>query len=132
MAPHALKRRRLGEPPTHEGHFDAAAFLDHQDPTNGDLDNGGGIASTATNTAGAVENVGFSGDGEGAAGNIYNPNMFKLQVDELLAEMRPDYERKLKKIEKALHKLKVILERIPEHEPLPVGLKSKICGNRQI
>lgn len=132
MAPHALKRRRLDGSYSHEGHFDAAAFLDHQDPTKGDLNKGGGTASNVTDAAGAVEKVDSSGDAEGAARNIYNSNMFKLQVDELLAEMRPDYERKLKKVEKALHKLKAILERIPEQKPLPVSLLFKTYGSRQI
>lgn len=132
MGPHVVKRRRLDEPPNHEGHFDTAAFVNHRDPTNGDLDNAGGIASLATDAAGAVEKVDSCGDGEGAAGNIYNPNMFQLQVDELLAEMRPDYKGKLKKVEKALQKLKATLERIPEQEPLPVSLIFKTCDNRQI
>ena len=47
--------------------------------------------------------------------------MFKLQMDELLAEIQPDYERRLKKVEKALYKLKRILERIPDREPMPVS-----------
>lgn len=128
MAPHALKRRKVDQPSSHEGHPSAAD--DH--PNNGSLDNGGGTESAVKNAAGAAKKIDFGGNGEGVAGNIYNSNMFKLQMDELLAEMRPDYERRLKKVEKALHKLKAILERIPEQEPLPVSLTCTTRGSRQI
>ena len=90
------------------------------------------MASPVANAAGAVEGFNFGRYGEGAAGNTHDSNMFKLQLDELLAEMRPDYERRLKKVEKALHKLKGILEHIPERDPLPVSLASKSCGSGQI
>ncbi|SLM40170.1 Nrap protein [Lasallia pustulata] len=79
------------------------------------------MASAVTNAAGAVEEFDIGGYGEGAASTTHDSTMFKLQMDELLAEMRPDYERRLKKVEKALHKLKGILEHIPERDPLPVS-----------
>lgn len=90
------------------------------------------MASAVTNAAGAVEEFDFGGYGEGAAGTTHDSTMFKLQMDELLAEMRPDYERRLKKVEKALHKLKGILEHIPERDPLPVSPISKSCGTGQV
>lgn len=132
MAPHALKRRKLDQTSGHEGHPSAAAVPTGGDPHSGAFDNGGGTALTATNPAGAVRKSDLGGDGEGAAGNTYNSNMFKLQMDELLAETRPDYERRLKKAEKALRRLKTILERIPEQEPLPVSSTSKTCRSGPI
>lgn len=46
----------------------------------------------------------------------YDSNMFKLKVNELLARVRPDYERRMLKVESSLRKLKDIIERIPDRE----------------
>ena len=51
----------------------------------------------------------------------YSPNMFQLQVDELLVRVRPAKGRMVK-AENALHKLKDIIEHIPNREPKPVRL----------
>ena len=58
----------------------------------------------------------------------FQSNLFKLQVDELLSEIRLKYE-KMEKVETILHKLKDILMHLPESEeqsvfpPLCTGLK---------
>ena len=49
----------------------------------------------------------------------YSLNMFQLQVDELLVKVRPAKGRMVK-AETALHKLKDIIEHIPNREPKPV------------
>ena len=49
----------------------------------------------------------------------YSSNMFQLQVDELLAKVRPAKGRMVK-AENALHKLKDIIEHLPNREPKPV------------
>ena len=46
----------------------------------------------------------------------YDSNMFKLKANELLAKVRPDYERRLVNVENSLRKLKVVIERIPDRE----------------
>ena len=129
MAPFAPKRRKLDQPSSHEGQPSAAPFSTAQ---IGAFDNGRGTASAVTNAAGTVKELDSGGTAKGAAGNMYSSNMFKLQMDELLAEMRPNYERRLKKVEKALHKLKAILERIPEQDALPVSPISKTYSSGQI
>ncbi|KIW00895.1 uncharacterized protein PV09_07647 [Verruconis gallopava] len=50
-------------------------------------------------------------------GETYKSNIFKLQVDDLLQEVRPKYTPKDKAIERALRKLKSIIENIPERSP---------------
>jgi len=45
----------------------------------------------------------------------FQSNLFKLQVDELLSEVRVKYE-KMEKVEKILHQLKDILLQLPEKE----------------
>ncbi|KAL0259951.1 U3 snoRNP protein [Diplodia seriata] len=53
-------------------------------------------------------------------GEVYKSNMFKLQVDELLEQIRPKHGKKEAAAEKALHELKSIIEKIPAREPAPV------------
>lgn len=53
-------------------------------------------------------------------GELYKSNMFKLQVDQLLQEVRPRYVVKDKGIEKALRTLKSIIEAIPPRSPTSV------------
>ena len=49
----------------------------------------------------------------------YGSNMFQLQVDELLSNVRPRKGRMVQ-AENALRKLKKIIEHIPNREPKPV------------
>ena len=55
----------------------------------------------------------------------YTSSMLSLQVDELLLKMRPDYERRMIKIEDAIRKLKRIINNIPNREPMTVSTSSK-------
>lgn len=55
------------------------------------------------------------------AGGLYKSSMFKLQVDELLNEVRPNYEKRAAGIKSALHQLKNAIEGIEDREPLPVS-----------
>ncbi|KAK7522645.1 Nrap protein [Phyllosticta citriasiana] len=54
------------------------------------------------------------------AGEVYKSNMFKLQVDELLAQVRPKHGKKEVAAEKALRHLKSIIEKIPSRDPYSV------------
>ncbi|KAI5793911.1 Nrap protein [Peziza echinospora] len=44
----------------------------------------------------------------------YKSNVFRMQTDELLAEAQVDYHKRMGPVEKALHKLKAIIDSIPE------------------
>jgi U3 small nucleolar RNA-associated protein 22 len=46
--------------------------------------------------------------------------MFKLQVDELLQQVKPKYGRKEAPAENAMRTLKFIIEQIPSREPVSV------------
>ncbi|KAF2011778.1 pre-rRNA processing protein-like protein Utp22 [Aaosphaeria arxii CBS 175.79] len=48
---------------------------------------------------------------------VYRSNMFKLQVDELLDQIRPNYGKK--EVESAMRALKEHIEQIPSRPPLP-------------
>lgn len=54
-------------------------------------------------------------------GEVYKSNIFKLQVDELLEQIRPKHGKKEAAAEKALRDLKGIIEKIPAREPAPVS-----------
>ncbi|KAL1914891.1 uncharacterized protein VTP21DRAFT_7807 [Calcarisporiella thermophila] len=59
------------------------------------------------------------------ASELFKSNIFKLQIDELLSEVRIDYN-KLQPLETALHKLKTILDNIPD---IPEASLSDITKN---
>ena len=50
----------------------------------------------------------------------FKSSLFKLQVDELLSQIRPRHGKKEAEAEEALHKLKKTIESIPGKEPLLV------------
>ncbi|ORY15876.1 Nrap protein [Clohesyomyces aquaticus] len=59
-------------------------------------------------------------DGGYTAG-VYKSNLFKLQVDELLQQLKLKHGGKEAAAEKAMHKLKSIMEQIPNREPLLIA-----------
>lgn len=56
------------------------------------------------------------------AGGLYKSSMFKLQVDEMLSEIRPKYEKRMSGVDDALRRLKGLIEGIEDREPLSVRL----------
>ena len=54
-------------------------------------------------------------------GGTFKSNMFKLQVDEMLAEIRPKHGKKEAAAEEALHKLKGIIEGLPATKPASIA-----------
>lgn len=57
------------------------------------------------------------------AGGDYKSSLFKLQVDELLAEVKPNYEKRLRGVDEALRTLKGLIERIEERDPVSVSFE---------
>ncbi|GAB7337640.1 hypothetical protein MBLNU457_g2935t1 [Dothideomycetes sp. NU457] len=68
------------------------------------------------NTAAADNNASMS-----LTGGTFKSNMFKLQVDEMLAEIRPKHGKKEAAAEEALHKLKGIIEGLPATKPATIA-----------
>ncbi|KAL8738918.1 MAG: hypothetical protein Q9181_000370 [Wetmoreana brouardii] len=50
---------------------------------------------------------------------LYCSDLFELQIGELLEKIRPKYKSRMAKAEIAIHKLRDIIESIPEREGLP-------------
>ncbi|KAF1843732.1 pre-rRNA processing protein Utp22 [Cucurbitaria berberidis CBS 394.84] len=55
----------------------------------------------------------------------FKSNMFKLQVDELLEQIKPKYGRKEAPAENAMRTLKTIIEQIPSRDALPIPAAEK-------
>ena len=55
-----------------------------------------------------------------APGEAYSSDIFQLQVQELLEDIRPKYDRTLARVESVLRKLKHTIESIPPRDALPV------------
>ncbi len=52
---------------------------------------------------------------------LHKSSLFKLQVDELLTEVQPNYEKKLSGVDDALRKLKGLIEGIEDRDALSVS-----------
>ncbi|KAG4413369.1 hypothetical protein IFR04_013486 [Cadophora malorum] len=59
------------------------------------------------------------------AGGLYKTNLFKLQVDELLAEVQPNYEKRLKGVDDLLRQLKGLIESIGDRDAVSIPEASK-------
>ncbi|KUJ10623.1 pre-rRNA processing protein-like protein Utp22 [Mollisia scopiformis] len=59
------------------------------------------------------------------AGGSYKSSLFKLQVDELLAEVQPNYEKRLTGVNEALRKLKTFIEEVEDCDPVSVTEATK-------
>jgi U3 small nucleolar RNA-associated protein 22 len=57
----------------------------------------------------------------------FKSNMFKLQVDELLEQVKPKYGKKEAPAENAMRTLKELIEAIPSREALSVQLPLSFC-----
>jgi U3 small nucleolar RNA-associated protein 22 len=60
-------------------------------------------------------------DGALYAGGLYKSSLFELQVHELLREVQPNYEKRFRGLNDALHRLKGLIEGIEERNALSVS-----------
>ncbi|PYI10490.1 Nrap protein [Aspergillus sclerotiicarbonarius CBS 121057] len=51
------------------------------------------------------------------ASGFYKSNFFKLQLDELLNELRPNYDKQVSRLQETLQKLKTVIESLPDRPP---------------
>lgn len=59
----------------------------------------------------------------------FKSNIFKLQVDELLGQVKPKYGKKEAPAEQAMRTLKTIIDQIPRREALHVRIKSLVVAS---
>jgi U3 small nucleolar RNA-associated protein 22 len=124
MEPQTTKRRKLDT---------TAAMPQASDNADVDLSSSSvpmGSAETQS-PSGTVAGMKAHKSGSAAApfaGDAYNSSLFKLQVDEMLVEVKPNYAKRLGPVGNALRKLKTLIEAIPDREELPVSN----CNNIRI
>lgn len=63
------------------------------------------------------------------ASGFYKSSFFKLQMDELLTGLRPNYDKQISRLQDALHKVKNAIENLPERNPKPVVEAEKELRN---
>ncbi len=54
------------------------------------------------------------------SGDVHNIGIFKLQVDEMLSAIKPNYRKRSAAVDNVLHQLKSIIDKIPDRKPLSV------------
>src|SRR5256885_9497638 len=124
-APHAGKKRKLDQfrdDPQLEGSEMDGGSSDQSSSLGGAF---GGIANRPGTTSRATKQNGVGGNEKSSSdhglflsGGMGKTTMMTLQVIELLSEVRPNYEKQLSQLESTLHRLKEIVESIPEVAPM--------------
>ena len=111
MSPLAFKRRRLG--------YNLESLSGPSQ--HGDVESIGRPSSG--NTAKAASNNGAKQKGAGQpsemmrTSGLSKSSFFKLQTDELLTELRPNYDKQTSRANELLRNLKSVIERIPDQQP---------------
>lgn len=118
MASHTVKRRKLS--PSPENDQESKSLGNGDTKTNGTekkshADNAGSKPPMAGGMAGRGK-VDRSAELASATG-LYKSSFFKLQMDELLSELRPHYDTQVARIQDTLYKLKGVIEDFPEKPP---------------
>ena len=116
MAPHAIKRKKVAHPSSFESE-------------DGGILDAGSVSSCSGHDATIVQkqSIGASqgsyensrpqmGMANKFASSVYQSNTFKLQMEEMLLKVRPQYGTRMTKVDNALRKLKTIIESIPDRE----------------
>ncbi|KAI9787741.1 MAG: hypothetical protein M1839_000273 [Geoglossum umbratile] len=108
-SPHATKKRRIGP---------SSGFQGASTPTDLQKQSQKPVKGHPTRNM-------VSEEGHMPAGEMHNSTMFKLQLDELLVEVQPNYEKRMAPVESALRKLKAVIEQIPDREPVDAAEAEK-------
>lgn len=129
MAPHAAKRRKIaGQEP--ETLSDSGAGINTNRESDRDEDDSQSEESSedeeqtkklpSRSTTGHARGRPKPSAGQALIKSSYKSGLFGLQVDELLADVRHDRDKKRDRIDTLLRRVKEIIEHIPEREELPV------------
>lgn len=120
MTPLSVKRRKLDHTPSEVSMEEDQSENDLNEQSSEES------ADETTNpqskqTAPRVKHTQVIDDAALYAGGSFKSSLFKLQVDELLAEVQPNYEKRLSGVNESLRKLKTIIEDIEAREPVSVS-----------
>ncbi|WPG97420.1 Nrap protein [Acrodontium crateriforme] len=136
MAPPANKRQKVQHELSNKTDSDNASFASFGDSENEDDDSSdeeveNNHRKSVTKDAAALQNrvadqkKAATATTDAVAGaysaGTFKSNMFKLQVDELLQQLRPRRGKREEDAEQALHKLKKTIEQIASRAPVPIA-----------
>jgi U3 small nucleolar RNA-associated protein 22 len=122
MAPHSPKRRKLD----HDHDEKLSANGGHSEsgeenyPSDSDTATDRPLAQRKHTHPGS-KHTQDGDDGAIYTGALYNSSMFKLQVDEMLAEVRPNYKKYMSVVDGALRRLKSLIEGIEDRDAVSVS-----------
>ncbi|KZF18883.1 pre-rRNA processing protein-like protein Utp22 [Xylona heveae TC161] len=115
MASHIPKRRKLDHASSSENETDEESFVDaaKQIPIKTES-----MQPSSQKHAPQNKNREPTDPAPAFSAEVYKSNLFKLQTDELLAEVRPNFAERLVAVDNALRKIKGIIEEIPDSGPI--------------
>ena len=120
MAPHAPKRRRLDHGYGEMSSVDSDHLENGEENSASDL-NEKDNAPVAAHPHPGLRRTQNGDDDTIYTAALYKSSMFKLQVDEMLAEVRPNYTTQMHVLDDALRRLKVLIEGIEDREAVTVS-----------
>lgn len=115
MAPLSVKRRKLD----HEARSNDGS--ESEDSSNGAPAPQPALKGTELFKHAPPKRTQDDNDAALYAGGLYKSSLFKLQVDELLREVQPNYEKRFAGVNDALRRLKSLIEGVEERSPLSVS-----------
>ncbi|KAL4919126.1 Nrap protein [Aspergillus aurantiobrunneus] len=120
MSSHTVKKRRLSPSP------DGVSRMENSTPSDPNFDTNRSFkmdvfnGSKQTSTSKPWRHTGNVSTTEMAlSSGIYNSSFFKLQLDELITESRPIYDKQLAILRNTLHDLKDLIEHLPTRSAKP-------------
>ncbi|RAL06313.1 rRNA-processing protein UTP22 [Aspergillus ibericus CBS 121593] len=113
MSTHSAKRRRLSPPPDESSH---ARIINRDKQADSDGSNITRKAASYTPRITGREKNDRSAELALASG-FYKSSFFKLQLDELLNELRPNYDKHVSRLQETLQELKTVIESLPDRPP---------------
>lgn len=121
MALDARKRRKLDHGAAVSTQSGSSSFGDRQTKDNGINGSSGNEKRIRPFVAALGDHTSSAFSGQTAPHMDSGASLFTIQLDELLAQIRPDYTNIAARVEKALRKVKAVIEDIPTRGPLSVG-----------
>ncbi|EKD15098.1 uncharacterized protein L3040_003701 [Drepanopeziza brunnea f. sp. 'multigermtubi'] len=127
MTPLSTKRRKLenGQPSSPSGDSNGSGASHSGEETPHDSEPNPQAHSVQTPGTPKMKHTREDDDSAIFAGGMYKSSLFKLQVDELLAEVRPNYEKRLCGVDELLRKLKGLIEGIEARAAVSVPEATK-------
>ncbi|OBT93305.1 hypothetical protein VE01_08387 [Pseudogymnoascus verrucosus] len=117
MEPQTTKRRKLDT---------TAEMPQASDDSNPSVPMGAAATQNPSGTAATMKSHKTSSAAAPFTGDAYNSSLFKLQVEEMLVEVKPNYAKRLGLVGNVLRKLKTLIEAIPDREEMPFHDATKV------